>query len=517
MITRSSAERLGLKVGDVRVRRHQIHRSHDRERHRRRMNGLVALRAGACSGCPRRQVRPRRPAPGRRSPSTPPPPSPTRSGSWAEASRRSHPGLTVRFNFAGSQQLALQIEQGAPADVFASADQRWMSYATEKGLVDGRRQVFARNRLVAIVPRTNPARIGSLQDLARRGIKLVLAAEAVPAGKYSREALQNLAGAPGFPPEYDRRVLANVVSQEENVKAVVAKVQLGEADAGLVYRSDVTPAVAALRPCLRDPRPLQRDRDATRSRCSRPRGTPRRRGSSWSSCRATRGSASSSGTACCPPRPRHRPPPSPDRFTRRRAAGLVSRGLALRAVAVVLGALLVLLLGLPLLSLVLRIPPGGLVARLQDPLILQALRLSLVTSLASTVDRRRSRTSRRPPARHRGASAASGCSRRFIDLPMVLPPTVAGVALLTAFGRTGLAGQALSAARDHAALHHARRRRRAGVRRGAVLRRRGAGRASPRWTGSIWMRRRRCAPGRATPSCGCWSRWPRRRCSPARR
>jgi molybdate transport system substrate-binding protein len=156
----------------------------------------------------------------------------------------SHPGLTVQFNFAGSQQLALQIEQGAPADVFASADQRWMSHATEKGLVAGEARVFARNRLVAIVPRTNPARIGGLPDLARRGTKIVLAAEAVPAGKYSREALENLSAAPGFPPGYDRSVLANVVSQEENVKAVVAKVQLGEADAGLVYRSDVTPTVS---------------------------------------------------------------------------------------------------------------------------------------------------------------------------------------------------------------------------------------------------------------------------------
>jgi molybdate transport system substrate-binding protein len=155
-----------------------------------------------------------------------------------------HPGLTVQFNFAGSQQLALQIEQGAPADVFASADQRWMSYVSEQGLVEGESAVFARNRLVAIVPRTNPARIGGLPDLARRGIKLVLAAEAVPAGKYSREALGKLSAAPGLAPEYDRKVLANVVSLEENVKAVVAKVQLGEADAGLVYRSDVTPSVS---------------------------------------------------------------------------------------------------------------------------------------------------------------------------------------------------------------------------------------------------------------------------------
>ncbi|MGH7514777.1 MAG: molybdate ABC transporter substrate-binding protein [Gemmatimonadales bacterium] len=160
------------------------------------------------------------------------------------AFEQSHPGVTVQFNFAGSQQLALQMEQGAPADVFASADQRWMDYAKDKGLVEGEAPVFARNRLVVIVPKTNPARIGGLPDLVRRGTKVVLAAEAVPVGKYSREALQKLAGARGYPEGYDRRVLANVVSQEENVKSVVAKVQLGEADAGVVYRSDVTPAVA---------------------------------------------------------------------------------------------------------------------------------------------------------------------------------------------------------------------------------------------------------------------------------
>jgi molybdate transport system substrate-binding protein len=155
-----------------------------------------------------------------------------------------HPGLAVHFNFAGSQQLAAQIEQGAPADVFASADRQWMDYLAEKGLLEGEAEVFARNRLVVIVPRANPARIARLQDLTRRGAKLVLAAEAVPAGKYTREALAKLAGAPGFPADYDGRVLGNVVSQEENVKGVVAKVQLGEADGGFVYRSDVTPAVA---------------------------------------------------------------------------------------------------------------------------------------------------------------------------------------------------------------------------------------------------------------------------------
>ena len=157
---------------------------------------------------------------------------------------RRHPEMTVQFNFAGSQQLALQMEEGAPADVFASADQRWMDYVKDKELIEGEAPVFARNRLVVIVPKTNPARIGALADLMRQGTKIVLAAEAVPVGKYSREVVRKLAEAQGYPAGYDRRVLANVVSQEENVKSVVAKVQLGEADAGMVYRSDVTPTVA---------------------------------------------------------------------------------------------------------------------------------------------------------------------------------------------------------------------------------------------------------------------------------
>lgn len=160
--------------------------------------------------------------------------------------QRSHPGLTVQFNFAGSQQLVMQMEQGAPADVFASADQRWMDYAARMELIAGDAAIFARNRLAVIVPRANPGRIGSLHDLARRGTKIVMAAEAVPAGKYSREALQKLVHAPGFPADYERRVLANVVSQEENVKAVVAKVLLGEADAGIVYRSDVSAPASRL-------------------------------------------------------------------------------------------------------------------------------------------------------------------------------------------------------------------------------------------------------------------------------
>jgi molybdate transport system substrate-binding protein len=154
------------------------------------------------------------------------------------------PGLAVRLNFAGSQQLATQIEQGAPADVFASADQQWMAYAKEHDLIARDPTIFARNRLVVIVPTTNPARIHRLQDLARAGVKLVLGAEAVPVGHYSRMALRNLSRDPAFSSDFAERALRNVVSEEENVKSVVVKVQLGEADAGMVYRSDVTSSVS---------------------------------------------------------------------------------------------------------------------------------------------------------------------------------------------------------------------------------------------------------------------------------
>lgn len=161
-------------------------------------------------------------------------------GEIGKAFEQRHPGTTVKFNFAGSQVLATQIEQGAKADVFASADTRWMKYAEEKSLISGTAAIFARNQLVVVVPKTNPGQINRLQDLARPGIKLVLAGRQVPAGAYAREALNRLKGAPGFPKAYDQLVLTNLVSEEENVRAVAAKVQLREADAGIVYQTDVT-------------------------------------------------------------------------------------------------------------------------------------------------------------------------------------------------------------------------------------------------------------------------------------
>jgi molybdate transport system substrate-binding protein len=162
----------------------------------------------------------------------------------ADSLRKRDPGWHIDFNFAGSQVLVLQIMQGGAADVFASADEMWMRVAQDSGFIADTPRTFAHNRLVVIVPTSNPGRIGKLQDLARPGVKLVLAGDAVPAGRYARQAIFRLARVPGFAPDYAQKVLGNVVSNEENVRNVVTRVQLGEADAGVVYVSDVTPSVA---------------------------------------------------------------------------------------------------------------------------------------------------------------------------------------------------------------------------------------------------------------------------------
>lgn len=152
-----------------------------------------------------------------------------------------NPGVAVAFNFDGSQSLRTQIEQGAVADVFASANQKEMGALTSQSLISANRsQTFAANNLVVILPANNPASIQSLGDLARPGLTLVLAAEEVPVGRYARESLAKLNAQ--FGPGFSGQVLGNVASSEDNVKQIVAKVQLGEADAGIVYGSD---AVAA--------------------------------------------------------------------------------------------------------------------------------------------------------------------------------------------------------------------------------------------------------------------------------
>jgi molybdate transport system substrate-binding protein len=136
-----------------------------------------------------------------------------------------------KFQFAGSDQLAFQITQGARADVFAAASPKYPEQLYAQGLCS-KPAAFATNTVVLIVPRANPARIRSVYDLNRDGIKLVIGATGVPIGDYTRKLLATLGLS---------AALKNVVSEEEDVKLVVAKVALGEADAGFVYRTDVKP------------------------------------------------------------------------------------------------------------------------------------------------------------------------------------------------------------------------------------------------------------------------------------
>jgi molybdate transport system substrate-binding protein len=152
------------------------------------------------------------------------------------------------YSFAGSNTLAAQLKQGARADVFASASPQYTQDLFRAGLVE-KPVTFATNRLVLIVPKSNPAGLTSVYDLARKNVKLVVAAPAVPVGSYTRTVLRKLGLS---------SVLTKVVSQESDVKSVVGKVALGQADAGFVYVTDVKPVardVASIRiPAWAQPR-----------------------------------------------------------------------------------------------------------------------------------------------------------------------------------------------------------------------------------------------------------------------
>ena len=137
-----------------------------------------------------------------------------------------------KYSFGASSTLAAQISQGAPADVFASANTTIPDQLFAKGLVQ-KPVVFTRNRLVLVVPTSNPAGIRSIYDLKKQGTKLVIAAAAVPVGSYTRQVLKQM----GL-----TSVLSNVVSQESDVRSVLSKVALGEADAGFVYSTDAKTA-----------------------------------------------------------------------------------------------------------------------------------------------------------------------------------------------------------------------------------------------------------------------------------
>lgn len=161
----------------------------------------------------------------------------TRIGEDITAANRD---VHIQFNFAGSQTLVTQLEGGADADVLALASPEQMTHAVDQGVPVDDPISFATNRLTIVVPSDNPADIQSPADLSREGVRLLVANPDVPAGAYARQAICQIGASAGA--AYVEEVAGNVVSQEDNVRSVLTKVQLGEADAGIVYETDARTA-----------------------------------------------------------------------------------------------------------------------------------------------------------------------------------------------------------------------------------------------------------------------------------
>jgi molybdate transport system substrate-binding protein len=157
------------------------------------------------------------------------------------------PDVTVTVSTDSSATLRTQIEQGAPADVFLSADTKNPQTLVDGGLTTGAASPFASNTLTVIVPTANPAGITSPMDLGLPGVKIIAAGDDVPITRYATEAVGKLAGLEGYPTDFAAAYAANVVSREDNVGAIVAKIELGEGDAGIVYATDATAVDAVAR------------------------------------------------------------------------------------------------------------------------------------------------------------------------------------------------------------------------------------------------------------------------------
>jgi molybdate transport system substrate-binding protein len=151
-----------------------------------------------------------------------------------------HPGTTLTISTDASSALETQIEQGAPADVFLSADTTNPKKLVDGGFAAGEAVVFAGNQLTIVVPTDNPGGVASPADLAKPGLKVITAGDEVPITSYATQLVQNLAKEAGYPAGFERAYAANVVSKEDDVKAVIGKIEIGEGDAAIVYVTDVT-------------------------------------------------------------------------------------------------------------------------------------------------------------------------------------------------------------------------------------------------------------------------------------
>ena len=352
--------------------------------------------------------------------------------------------------------------------MFLSADTTNPKKLVDAGLADGDAVAFAGNELTVIVPADNPARIASAADLAKPGIKIIAAGDEVPITRYATQLVENLGKEAGYPDDFAAAYTKNIASREDNVKAVVAKIELGEGDAGIVY---VTDARASTKVATFDV-PSSANVPATYAGVVvKASANARRPGpsSTGSPDRMARRSSASSGS--CRPR---------DRGGRRARRGEPGGGRPIerrRTTGWSLGGALAGRRRGPVRPLPRAAGPDA--GRSSDPrrllaeaigsrVVLDALVLSLVTTaisltitvafglpLAFVLARRRFR--------------GKGWLEAIVDLPIVLPPSVAGLALLLVFGRQGLARGAVRTARRVRAVHHDRGHRRPDVRVGAVL------------------------------------------------
>ena len=320
-----------------------------------------------------------------------------------------------RYNFAGSNALETQIRNGAPADIFASAaplntQRLFQSRMVEKPVT------FTSNRLVLIVPRSNPAGIQSVYDLRRKPVKLVVAGAAVPVGGYTRTVLRKMGLS---------SVLSKVVSQESDVKAVTGKVALGQADAGFVYATDARPVrsqVTVIRiPAWAQPRiryeiaVVARSGNKTAARA-------------WIKRLLSPRGQNSAAERRLPADPEEASP-----------IAWLFRAALLLATAVAL-----LFLLLPVVAVFLRVPPGELFDALGSTAALDAIRVTAETNaLAMALILGFGTPAAYWIASRRGA--VRDVVVTLVELPLVLPPAVAGIGLLVAFGRAGLLGDSIEA------------------------------------------------------------------------
>jgi molybdate transport system substrate-binding protein len=163
----------------------------------------------------------------------------------ADTFEAEHPDTEVVLNFGSSSQLAAQLSEGALANVYASANEKQMQVVIDAGRITSPVQLFASNRLVIIIPADNPANITDLSGLSQPGLRLVTAVPGVPIRQYTDDMLGTLSADPNYGPDYQQAVYDNVVSEEDTVRLVAAKVALGEANAAVVYMTDVTPDITS--------------------------------------------------------------------------------------------------------------------------------------------------------------------------------------------------------------------------------------------------------------------------------